>query len=166
MDTVSHGLWAYLLSNGYRRLIPKYFVLGAVAPDGAILFFAAVMLLTGQLPLHPPWLVKIYSHPWVPFIDSIFHSVIFWSVALGVAILFSLKKLYWLVMGSMLHLAIDIVTHIHFLPAYLYPLYMIPVKGIVDYRTTWFTVVDVSLLACALGVYWYKKRYSLKGKIR
>ncbi|MCL4441485.1 MAG: hypothetical protein M1609_13110 [Firmicutes bacterium] len=154
MDTISHGAWTYLLAHRY----PKRWlaVLGAVFPDFAVIGVAFVMFIHGSLKLSPPWQPQLYTLPLTPLIDSVFHSLVLWTILLGVSVLLQLSNLRWFIYGVFLHIGIDIVTHKQFLPWYLFPLTRSTVSGPVDYRTLTFTVVDITLLLIAGYLLWHR----------
>lgn len=157
MDTVSHGAWTYLITHRH----PKTWiaVVGAMLPDVPLMGIAMAMLLEGKLSLTPPWLVKIYTLPGTLLIDSIFHSIVLWTIVLAISILLRWEKLRWLVYGVFFHIGIDIVTHTDFIPKYFFPLSSNGIAGVVEYRTLRFTVVDVLLLVTCLGVYLFSRHY-------
>lgn len=151
MDTISHGAWTYFIAH--RSSKAWFAVLGALFPDLAVIGIAVVMFLQGKLSFAPPWLPKIYSWQFTPYIDSVFHSVFLWAILLTAAILLHWADLRWFAYGGFFHLGIDIVTHKAFLSMFFFPLTRYTVSGVVDYRTLRFTVADVVLLAACLGIY-------------
>lgn len=156
MDTISHGLWTYMLTRGYPRR--WYVVLGAVFSDFLIIGMALMMFVKGELKISAPWLPQLYANPVMPVLDSFAHSLVIWTTVMAAAMFFRIAGLKWFVYGVYFHILIDIVTHREFLPGYLFPLSDLTFSGPVDYRTIGFNIVNIVLLSGFAGFLWYRRR--------
>ena len=161
MDTISHGAWAYLLvHNNANRWS---FLAGAVFPDIGLIGITIVSMLSGHLKIFSPWLLQLYYLPFPPKLDSAMHSLVLWTAAYAAVMLYNLRSAWWFINGIYLHLGIDILTHKHYLPKYLWPVSSFNVFGLIDYRTMVFTIMDILLLAgFSFLLYYYKKNRSKK----
>ncbi len=155
MDTISHGVWTYLLAHHYpeRRW---YAVLGAVYPDTLLAVMFILMFLQGDLDITSSWLQQLFANPTVFALDSAWHSLTLWSVLFSIAVIFRKVNLMWFVFGAYFHIALDIITHKHFIPGYFWPLGHPTVYGLVDYKTLGFTAANILLLTGY--IIWYRRR--------
>ncbi|PKM82525.1 MAG: hypothetical protein CVU89_03190 [Firmicutes bacterium HGW-Firmicutes-14] len=144
MDTFSHGAWTYLiLKNHPKRWLVVW---GMVFPDIAILGLGSFLLLKGNLHVFKPLLQQLYSVPLVPFIDTAFHSLIIWIILFLVFFINHFVNAKWFFFGVFSHIGIDILTHKHFIPRYLWPISDTSISGLIDYRTLLFMAIDILLL--------------------
>ncbi|BCJ85839.1 hypothetical protein [Effusibacillus dendaii] len=144
MDTISHAAWTYLLTAPH----PKrwYAVVGSILPDSAMMGMALVLGIQHRFDPFAPWLPQLFSEPVMYMLDSIWHSIVIWTVILLIAKSFRLSGLEWLVYGAFFHIGLDLFTHQTYIPKYLWPIGNQTIFGIVDYRNWIFMAADVLLL--------------------
>ncbi len=153
MDFFSHAAWAYLLSRAGKkwRTEWKEFVFFGVLPD---LAFGVPLLLL----LAPKALEIIakgfetpvfYTVPVIPVLYAVAHSYLA-ALAVFVAASAVLKRIYWPVLGWLLHVSLDAFTHKGSV-AVQAPLYPLPfqVEGFVHWNNPFFLAANWLALAMA-----------------
>lgn len=172
MDIISHALWSGALFKSVNlKLKKKKFnfwwaafwggfpdVFAFVIP-GVIFFF--VLLFEKGLNF-ASWVPVLQSSPYLNIFSMLYnisHSlIIFTAVFLIVWLIF--KKPIWILFGWLLHILIDIPTHLktHFATPMFWPVSNFKINGLIYWREPLFMIVDIILLAIVWGVIFYLER--------
>ncbi|MGY4884991.1 MAG: metal-dependent hydrolase [Nanobdellota archaeon] len=177
MDTISHALWGGALFKSINiKSKKKRFKFWQAAFFGMfpdiisfvipfIIFFIIIITQTGfniaaisDTVLSPP-----YSNI-VDMLYNISHSLIIFSlVFLLIWLIF--RRPIWIVCGWLLHILIDIPTHLksHFPTPMLWPISNFKINGIIYWREPLFMIIDILLLIIVYWVILWKER-KLKNK--
>ena len=146
MQTISHGLWSYVIAHRSRHAWA--FVLGAVFPDLVYALAFVYLLLRQGLRPHTTLASTQLSFPY--WGGAVLHSVAIWLAALVTARLLSSRPwITWFAGGWGLHLVVDLLTHREMASPYFFPFYNRPIKGIVSFNDPAFIYWDRALLALA-----------------
>jgi hypothetical protein len=165
MDIISHALWSGALFKSINLKIKKRkfnFWLAAffgVFPDvfafviPGIIFFFIIIFQEGFNFINLP--IIIQSPPYSDIIYMLYnisHSLIIFSVVFLIIYLI-FKKPIWIMFGWLLHILIDIPTHLigHFPTPFLWPISNFKINGLIYWREPAFMILDVVLL---IIVYW------------
>jgi hypothetical protein len=155
MDTISHGIWAFILF--FRNPLRWYALVIAMLPD--ILVGIPHMLFDHHR-----------GHSQVVF-DTLYqytHSLFLFAIVFAVIYYFS-KPIAIISLAWPLHSVLDIFTHpaSYYPTPYLFPFYS-PFMPAIDYRSFWFKVFNFSLIVIVLIYLNYKyqprKKKSVKKK--
>jgi hypothetical protein len=179
MDIISHALWSGALFKSVNlKLKRKKFnfwwaAFWGMFPDlfafviPYIIFF--VIIISGKGFVFSNLSSTLQSPPYsgvVEMLYAISHSlVIFTIVFLLMWIIF--RKPVWILFGWLLHILIDIPTHLigHFATPMFWPISNFRVNGLIYWREPLFIIIDVILLVV---VYWIilSKEIKLRNKRR
>lgn len=178
MDILSHALWSSALFKSVNlKLNKKKFNLWKAALFGMFpdifsfvipffIFFIIIILKTGFN--FANLFASIQSPPYSNIIEMLYnisHSLIIFSFAfLLVWLIF--RKPIWILFGWLLHILIDIPTHLfgYFPTPFLWPISNFKVNGLIYWREPLFMVVDVVLLAIVWSAIFYLERGKKKRK--
>ncbi len=173
MDTISHALWSSALfrginsriGNGKEKFNLWWAAFWGMFPDifsqiiPGIIFFI-IIISQGEFNIanisnsmqSPPYSDIIWA------LYQISHSiVIFTLVFLLIWVIF--KKPSWILGGWLLHILIDIPTHVkgHFATPFLWPISNFSINGIIYWREPVFMLVDISLLIIVYSIIYFRK---------
>ena len=157
MDIFAHALWSGAIYNKKRVGWAIFF---GVAPD---LFSFGILivlhlLVNGLTPINfgPGDIPRMdYIPPFVHSLYNVSHSLIVWSVILGISWLY-LRRLPWEFTAWGLHILIDIPTHstVFFPTPFLWPLPQPFVNG-VSWSMPWFLFINYAAIAVVyFTLYW------------
>lgn len=147
MDTIAHGLWAYLIGRGTRQR-QSWWKLGLISagPDLVWLPFTFVRLLTNGS-------IMFFTIPY-----EISHSLFLWAV---VSLLCSLRwKNAWRWSWPWaLHILIDIPGHIDMPTPFLWPLIRHGWRGSFDWLTLRLMIINYFCMICIyLFIRWREQK--------
>jgi hypothetical protein len=165
MDIISHALWSGALFKSINiKLKKRKFKFWQAAffgifPDvfafviPGIIFFFIIIFQEGFNFINLP--IIIQSPPYSDIIYMLYnisHSLIIFSVVFLITYLI-FKKPIWIMFGWLLHILIDIPTHLieHFPTPMFWPISNFKINGLIYWREPAFMIVDVILLIIA---YW------------
>jgi len=181
MDPFSHALWAGGLAkiiNLNKNIKLKFNFWGVaffgVFPDVVafiipyIVWFFGLIFGTYKLSnislnlLHPTTIQFPYDHL-VSQLYFVSHSlVIFVFIFLIVSLIF--KKPVWIMFGWLLHIVIDIFTHVreYYTPPILWPVSNWTIGGLIFWRNSWFIFLNFILLIIFYGTLFYLEKKNKK----
>lgn len=178
MDIISHALWSGALFKSINLKLKRkkfnfwYASFWGIFPDifafiipYVIWFFALISgkaLLSGILQAEATTAAFQY-YSLVETLYNISHSIIIFLMIFLIAwIIF--RKPIWVMFGWLLHIIMDIFTHIkgHFPTPILWPISNFKFDGLIYWREPWFMIVDVLLL---IMVYWIILKKEKKRKM-
>ena len=178
MDIISHALWSGALFKSINiKLKKKKFnfwqaAFWGIFPDifaFVIPFFIFLIIIISQEGFNITNLGTIIQSPpyssIIGMLYNISHSLIIFSVVFLIVWLI-FRKPIWIMLGWLLHILIDIPTHIigHFPTPMFWPISTFKINGLIYWREPLFMIIDILLLTI---VYWMiltkekkKKRYT------
>jgi hypothetical protein len=172
MDIISHGLWAGALSKIVKLKKRKFnFWFAAfwgMFPDifafviPFIIWIFALLFGIVSLPDSINLGATPSTFPYYNIIEILYnisHSLIIFSgIFLLVYLIF--QKPIWIMFGWLLHILIDMFTHIreHFPTPILWPLSNFKINGLIYWRNPWFMVGDVVLLIIVYCIIFLRKK--------
>jgi hypothetical protein len=165
MDIISHALWSGALFKSVNlKLKKKEFNFWQAAffgifPDvfafviPGIIFFFIIIFQKGFNFINLSTIIQ--SPPYSSITEMLYnisHSLIIFTV-IFLLIWLIFRKPIWIMFGWLLHILIDIPTHLigHFPTPMFWPLSNFKINGIIYWREPLFMIVDVVLL---IIVYW------------
>ncbi|MFZ5986954.1 MAG: hypothetical protein ACOYWZ_07505 [Bacillota bacterium] len=154
MDTVSHMFWNGLFFKDSKE--KRNIVIGGLLPDIALIISAVVLTPTRLFSPFRPWAQQLMQIPELYLVDTLFHSLPFWTASLVLYRLFRLKG-YGIWIGASIHIFIDVLTHKFDIVPYLWPISSVKPEGIIDYRTGNFTLLNW-LVITVIVVFLLRKR--------
>lgn len=178
MDAISHALWAGALAkainlnhNLKKKINFWWFAFFGMFPDiiaFAIpyiiwffgLIFGVYKLSDAYLNLAHPTTIDFPYYNLVSQLYYVSHSLIIFALVFLILFLI-FKKPIWIMFGWLLHIVIDIFTHVrsHYTTPILWPVSNFTIGGIVYWRETWFLIADVVLLIIVYGILsWLEKK--------
>lgn len=181
MDPFSHALWA----GGFAKLInlnkniklkfnfwwAAFFgvfpdIIGFAIPY--IIWFFGLIFGTYKFSnislnlFHPTTIQFPYSGLVSQFYNFSHSLIIFAFVFLIVFLIF--KKPVWIMLGWLLHIVIDIFTHVReqYTTPILWPVSNWTIGGLIFWRNNWFIIIDLVLLVIFYGVLFYLEKGNKK----
>jgi hypothetical protein len=163
MDTISHALWSWILFKSLNlKLKKKKFSFWQAAfwgmfPDifafviPSFIFFILIISQKGLNMLNFPTIIQ--SPPYSNIIEMLYnisHSLVIFSlVFLLIWLIF--KKPIWILFGWLLHILIDIPTHLksHFATPIFWPISNFKINGLIYWREPVFMIIDIVFLIVA-----------------
>lgn len=167
MDIISHALWSGALFKSINlKLKNKKFnfwhaAFWGIFPDmfafviPYIVWFFALLSgkaqLSGVLQAEATTTAFLYYNL-VNILYNISHSIIIFLIIFFVA-WFIFKKPIWVLCGWLLHILMDIFTHVtgHFPTPILWPISNFKFDGLIYWRNKWFMIAEILLL---IIIYW------------
>jgi hypothetical protein len=175
MDIISHALWSGALFKSINiKLKKKKFKFWQAAFFGmfpdiisfVIPFIIFLPIIISQQGFNLSKLsIAVQSPPYSSIIEMLYnisHSVIIFSIVF-LLIWLIFRKPIWILFGWLLHILIDIPTHLigHFATPMFWPLSNFKINGIIYWREPFFMIIDIILL---IIVYWIILRKENKVK--
>jgi len=171
MDTLSHGVWGWVILRRKGRRLAKWGILAGAAPDllyfipsaiervgkggwGALRVSSDPGIWRAGGPPMPQPLIEAYHHYYVWS-----HSLVMLGLVLGVLALFGVRRWLWLGLPYALHILMDLPTHERYLTRPFYPLSNWTIHGIAwsDPRIFW---PHLALLVGAVAwTFWWARRH-------
>jgi len=154
MNTLAHGLWGAALIPKQNKNWTIQAVIFSMLPDLVWLpFMGAYLLLTRNSIPHswadaPMWFFQIYS---------LAHSLVIWS-AIFVLSSILLKKVQRVQLFWFLHILIDSPGHLHFTPAFLYPISTYQYQGYFSWEANPARILSFSIPTIIIFIRYVKKR--------
>jgi hypothetical protein len=138
MDTLAHGLWAYIIGRGTRRP-ERWWILGLVSagPDFVWLPFTALSFFTNGK-------ISFFTLPY-----ALSHSLVLWVL---ITLLLSLrwKNIWKWSWPWALHILLDIPGHIGIQnqTPFLWPISHFTIRGAFDWLTPTMLFINYCILIC------------------
>lgn len=167
MDTLSHGLWSLALfkllnlkfkKNKFNVWNAAFFgifpdVFAFVIPYSVFLF---IFLFQGRLSI-VNFEAMTESFPYYNIINLLYnisHSIIIFIIVF-ILVWLIFKKPIWVMFGWLLHIIIDIPTHLigYFPTPMFWPISNFKINGIIYWREPLFMIIDIVLLITAYTVF-------------
>ena len=157
MDILAHGLWTAVIYNRTKFKLRLWAVLFGIAPD--LLSFGWIFvdsIFSRGFNFGPPDINNIPAALFVTY--NIWHSLFVWLFIFGIVWLI-LKRPWWPLAGSLLHIAIDVPLHdANFKPTpWLWPVSNYTVNGY-SWAHPVFMLVNYSLLV-TIYIIWFIGRW-------
>ena len=179
MDIISHALWSGALFKSVNIKLKKRkfnFWLAAfwgIFPDMfafviPYLILSVIVLSKNGLDFFTSGLFNqtIESYSFISTLYNISHSIIIFAI-IFLLIWLIFRKPMWVLFGWLLHILIDIPTHLigHFATPMFWPISNFKINGIIYWREPLFMIIDILALVI---VYWIilRKEKKLKNKRR
>lgn len=165
MDIISHGLWSGILFKSIKLKKKKFnfwcAAFWGMFPDifafiiPFIIWIFALIVGSESLPSSLKFDTITSAFPYsnlVVILYNISHSLIILLIVFLLAWLI-FRKPIWIMLGWLLHILIDIPTHLlkHFPTPMLWPISNFKINGLIYWREPLFMVLDIALL---IIVYW------------
>lgn len=158
MDTLSHGLWGYLV---YRNQIGlKRFLVGTIFPDIPFVL-GSLWLIYEQKKLPEQLITQVVADQRIAMFGFPLHSLVVWGLFTFIGLMFSAKILP-LALGWGFHIFLDLLTHISDATPLLWPISQQRYSGLISYwdaqHYSWlFNTINILLLTIAFIWLAYKK---------
>ncbi len=159
MDTISHGLWAYVIFRNHPAILQ--FILGSIFVD-IPLIIAGLWIIIGEGGIPDKLPILVMDAGFLSTIAFAFHSAVVWGAALTASLLF-FKRGVFFVLGWGFHIAIDVITQVNDSFPIFWPLSDRVTRGIVsywepEYHSITFNIVQISLLVIFFSFLYLRRR--------
>jgi len=173
MDIISHALWSSALFKSFNlKLKKKKFNLWKAGIFG--MFPDIVSFVIPLIIILPVIILKkgfdineissaIQNPSYTGIIEMLYnisHSLIIFAIVFFLIWLI-FKKPIWIMFGWLLHILIDIPTHLlsHFPTPMFWPISNFKINGIIYWREPLFMIIDIVLLGIVWGIiFWIEKK--------
>lgn len=160
MDTVSHGLWAFVLLHRHSSVLK--FVVGSIFVDLPFLIVGlALIAQNGAIPNKLPLLVL--EAGFLSLVGYALHSVVIWGIVL-IVFYFLFKQWIFFVLGWGFHIVLDVLTHVNDASPLFWPLSNATSRSFISYwETDYFSLPFnifqiISLAIFFTYLYYFRKR--------
>lgn len=163
MDTISHGLWAFVLLHRHSTVIK--FVAGSIFVDSPFLLAGLGLIIQqGAIPDKLPLLVL--EAGFLSVVGYALHSIAIWGIMLAVVYIYS-KQWIFFVLGWGFHIAVDIFTHVNDALPLFWPLSKATSRSFVsywepDYHSIAFNIFQIGSLAIIFTCLYYFRNLNNK----
>jgi len=172
MDIISHGLWSGALFKSvnlkprkkkFNFWMAAFFgmfpdIVSFIIPS--FIFFIIILFQGGFNLANLGTTIQAPSYSSIiEMLYNISHSLIIFSlVFLIVWLIF--RKPIWIMFGWLLHILIDIPTHLleHFPTPMFWPISNFKINGLIYWRNPWFMIIDIALLMVVYWIILYKEK--------
>ena len=150
MDTLSHGLWGYLVFRKNKGL--KGFLVGTIFPDLPFIVGSLALVLE-QKKLPDDLAVQVVVDQRIAMFGVPLHSFVVWALFAIIGIIIT-RQLIPFVLGWGFHLILDIFTHVSDATPLFWPISQERYRGLISYwelehYALLFNITNVSLLSAA-----------------
>jgi hypothetical protein len=172
MDIISHALWSSTLFKSLElKSKKKKFNLWKAAIFGMfpdifafvipLFIFSIIIILQNGFNISG-FIATIQSSPYSDVVEMLYnisHSVVIFSLTF-LLIWLIFRKPIWIMFGWLLHILIDIPTHLlsHFPTPMFWPISNFRINGIIYWREPLFMILDIMLLIIVYGIIFYLER--------